>query len=145
MDISKYAVGPESYDPLSRMQISKFFSSHAPGKKDECDNLAAKLLGGTVSATPMQGGSSYTVERDETFKVVQFRFSKLDMERMGHIEKIYVNFVPQCVYHGMLDSLHVYIWDRVPGPAFCRVRRDMFTMNDDSDQRLMQAVQDFAR
>ena len=143
--IAKYAVGPESYDILSQVQISNFFSSNTSSTRDQCDDLAAKLLGGPVSATPIQGGNSYTVEGKEVPKVVQFRSSQLDMAKLGLVQQVYLEFVPQCVYHGALESLHVYIWNRVPGPAFCRVRQQMFTSDIDVDQRLRQTVQDFAR
>lgn len=144
MDVAKYAVGPEGYDILSRVQISNFFSSNAC-TKHQCDDLAAKLLGGPVSATPIQGGNSYTVERKEATKVVQFRTSQLDMAKLGLVQQVYLQFVPHCVYHGALESLHVYIWDRVPGPAFCRVRSQIFTSDIDMEQRLSQTVQDFAK
>lgn len=143
MDAAKYAVGPESYDILSRAQISNFFSSNASRTRDQCNDLAAELLGGPVSATPIQGGNSYTVERKEATKVVQFRSLQLDMAKFGLAQHVYLDFVPQCVYHGPLGLLHVHVWNRVPGPAFCRVRRQMFTL--DMDQRLRQTVQDFAR
>ena len=135
MDIAKYAVGPESYNILSQVQIANFFSSNAPTTRDECDDLAAKLLGGSVSATTMQGGSSYTVERDEV-SVVQFRSLKLDMAKFGLARQVYRGFVPRCEYHGMLGSLHVYICERVSGPAFCRVRRQMFISDGGADERL---------
>ncbi|KAI0889306.1 uncharacterized protein GGS22DRAFT_196900 [Annulohypoxylon maeteangense] len=146
MDVSKYAVGPDSYDVLSRAQISKFFTANAPCTRDQCDELAGKLLGGPASATPMQGGSSYTVEREEAPKVVQFRDLPIDMNRFELVQQIYREFVPQCVYHGTLGSLHVYIWNRISGPAFCRVRREMFkTDAPGMEQRLRQTIQDFAR
>jgi hypothetical protein len=145
MDVSKYAVGPESYDILSQSQIFNFFSSNASGTRDECDNFAAELLGCPVSATPIQGGNSYTVENMDASKVVQFRSSQLDIAKLELAQQVYLKFVPRCVYHGTLGSLHVYIWGRVTGPAFCRVRRQMFTSDKGIDQRLKQTVQDFAR
>ncbi|KPM42263.1 hypothetical protein AK830_g4295 [Neonectria ditissima] len=144
MDVAKYAVGPESYYMLSQAQISDFFSSNASGTRDQCSDLAAELLGGPVSATPIQGGNSYTVERKEVCKVVQFRSSQLDMARLGLVQQVYLDFVPRCVYHGSLGFLHVYVWNRVPGPAFCRVRRQMIALDIGVDQRLRQTVQDFA-
>ncbi|KAI0455010.1 hypothetical protein F5B21DRAFT_514340 [Xylaria acuta] len=145
MDIAKYAAGPESYVILSRVQVSNFFSSNTSGTRDQCNALAAKLLGGPVSATPIQGGSSYTVEREEAPKVVQFRSSQLDMAKLELAQQVYLDFVPQCVYYGTLGSIHVYVWNRVPGQAFCRVRRRMFTSDMGVDQRLRQTVEDFAR
>jgi hypothetical protein len=145
MDVAKYAVGPESYDILSRVQISNFFSSHASCTKSQCDHLAAQLLGGPVSATPIQGGTSYTVERNDAPQVVQFRSLQLDMTKLELAQQVYLDFVPECLYHGALNTVHVYIWDRVAGPAFCRVRRQMFTSDIDNGQRLKRTVQDFAR
>jgi hypothetical protein len=143
MDVTTFAAGPESYDRLSQAQISIFFSSNTTATREECDKLAAELLEGPVSATAIQGGTSYTVQRHQARQVVQFRSSELDMIRLRLIQQVYDKFVPRCLYHGLLGSLHVYIWDLVSGPAFCRVRREMFTI--DAEQRLSQTVQDFAR
>ena len=143
MDVAVFAAKPESYDRLSRAQISMFFSSNTSATKEQCDKRAAELLGGPVLATPIQGGTSYTVQRHQVRKVVQFRASKLDMIHLGLIQQVYDKFVPYCLYYGLLGSLHVYIWDWVSGPAFCLVRREMFTL--DAEQRLSQTVQDFAR
>ncbi|KAH6712140.1 hypothetical protein BKA61DRAFT_80474 [Leptodontidium sp. MPI-SDFR-AT-0119] len=143
MDVATFAARPESYDRLSRAQISTFFSSNTSATREQCDKLAVELLAGPVSTTPIQGGTSYTVQRQQVRKVVQFRASKLDMVHLGIIQQVYDKFVPRCLYHGLLGSLHVYIWDWVSGPAFCRVRREMFTL--DAEQRLSQTVQDFAR
>lgn len=142
MDVAVFAAKPESYDRLSRAQIVNFFSK-ASVTREQCDELAAELLGGPVSTTPIQGGSSYTVLRHQIDKVVQFRDSKLDMVRLGLIQEVYDKFVPRCLYHGLLGCLHVYIWDWVSGQAFCRVRREMFTL--DAEHRLSRTVQDFAR
>ncbi|KAI1779168.1 hypothetical protein F4818DRAFT_241234 [Hypoxylon cercidicola] len=142
MDIATFAAKPESYDRLSEAQILTFFSNTST-TREQCDKLAAELLRGPVSRTPVQGGTSYTVQRQQVRKVVQFRAFKLDMERLGLIHQVYDKFVPRCQYHGPLGSLHVYIWNWVSGPAFCRVRREMFT--SDAEQRLCRTVQDFAR
>lgn len=143
MDVAAFAAKPESHDRLSRAQIFIFFSSNTSATKEQCDMLAAELLGGPVSATPIQGGSSYTVHRHQVRKVVQFRDSKLDMIRFGLIKQVYDQFVPRCLYHGLLGTLHVYIWDRMSGSAFCQVRREMFAL--DAERRLSQTVQDFAK
>ncbi|KAI0188087.1 hypothetical protein F4808DRAFT_454269 [Astrocystis sublimbata] len=108
MDIAKYAVGPQSYDILSRAQISTFFASNPSVTRNQCDDLAAALLGGPIAATPIQGGNSYTVKREEASKY-------------GLAQQIYFNFVPQCVYYGVLGALYIYVCDRVSGTAFCRV------------------------
>lgn len=140
MDVAKYAVGPESYDVLSRTQISNFFSPNASVTRDQCDELAAEVLGGPVSATPIQGGNSYTVEKEAAPKIVQFRSLELNMAKLRLAQQVYLEFVPQCVYYGTLGSIHVYVWNRVPGPAFCRVRRQMFTLDVGMKQRLKQTV-----
>jgi hypothetical protein len=143
MDVATFAAGPESYDRLSQAQISIFFSSNTTVTREECDEVAAGLLEGPVSATAIQGGTSYTVQRHQAHQVVQFRSSELNMIRLILIQQVYHKFVPRCQHHGLLGSLHVYIWDLVSGPAFCRVRREMFTV--DAEQRLSQTVRDFAR
>jgi hypothetical protein len=143
VDVATFAAKPESYDRLSRAQIASFFSSNISATREQCDKHAAELLGGPVSATPIQGGTSYTVQRRQVRKVVQFRASKLDIIHLGLIQQVYGKFVPRCLSHSLLGSLHVYIWDWVSGPAFCRVRREMFIL--DAEQRLSQTVQDFAR
>lgn len=90
-------------------------------------------------------GNSYTVERNEVPKIVQFRSSQLDMAKLKLAQQIYLEFVPECVDYGTLGSLHIYIWNRVSGPAFCRVRQHMFISDTGADPRLRQAVHDFAR
>ncbi|KAI1318807.1 hypothetical protein F5Y16DRAFT_391573 [Xylariaceae sp. FL0255] len=145
MDIAKYAVGPQSYDILSRAQISTFFASNASVTRNECDDLAAELLGGPVNATPIQGGNSYTVEREEAGKVVQFRSSQLDMAKFGLAQQVYSDFIPRSIYQGPLGSLHIYVCDRVSGTAFCRVRQQMFNSETGLDKRLRQTVQDLAK
>jgi hypothetical protein len=82
MDVSRYAAKPEAYDALSAYQIAKFFKEHGLAR-DEIDCFAANLLGSPVSATPVQGATSYTVSGDEAAQVVQFRGSQLPMR---HIE-----------------------------------------------------------
>lgn len=145
MDVAKYAVGPESYDNLSRHQVSEFFSANTSCTLEQCNDLAAKLLGGPVSATPIQEGGSYTVEAEGAIQVVQFRSRPLDIAQFEQIQQIYRNFVPRCQYHDTLASLHVYLWDRVPEPAFCRIRRHMFKLNIGMEERLEQAVEDCAK
>jgi hypothetical protein len=142
MDVTTFAAGPESYDPLSQAQISNFFSSNNSVTREQCDKLAVELLGGPIFPTAIQGGTSYTVQRNQFHQVIQFRALDLDIIRLGLIQRVYDKFVPRCLYHGLLGTLHFYIWDLVSGPAFCRVRREMFTV--DAEQRLSQTVQDIA-
>lgn len=149
MDISMYAAGPDSYDNLSAFQISQFFERHAPTTRDDCNRLAADILGSSVTPTPVQGTTSYTVSAigsDQATKVVQFRSKMLDMELIGLARQSYGDFVPKCKTHStMLGDVYVYVWDLVPGTAFCRVRRQFMTLDSEMEQRLFQTVSDFAR
>jgi hypothetical protein len=144
-DISRYAAKPGSYDRLSAFQISKFFKRHDSTTKDECNRVAADILKSPVSPTPIQGVTSYTVAADseQVLKVIQFRSLKLNIELVEYARQSYKDFVPSCEYYGMLGDVHMYEWDLVPGPAFCRVRHQFLTLG--SQERLRQTVQDFAR
>ena len=144
-DISRYAAKAGSYDRLSAFQISKFFIRHGSITKDECNRVAADILQSTVSPTPIQGATSYTVAADseQVPKVIQFRSIKLNIELVDYARQSYKDFVPNCEYYGMLGDVHMYGWDLVPGPAFCRVRHQFLTPG--LQERLRLTVQDFAR
>jgi hypothetical protein len=145
MDIAKYAATAESYDPLSVSQISQFFERHESTTKDDCNRMAANILKSTVSPTPIQGAQSYTVTADSSLipKVIQFRSLELNIELIEYARRSYNGFVPYCEYYGMLGDVHMYVWDLVPGPAFCRVRHQFLTPG--MQHRLRRTVQDFAR
>ncbi|KAI1389175.1 uncharacterized protein F4822DRAFT_429788 [Hypoxylon trugodes] len=145
MDISRYAVGPESYDKLSTYQISQFFERHKRAKRNGFNSHAADILASTVSPTPMQGGSSYTVKADSNrvHKVVQFRYEKLDMKAIEQARQSYPDFIPVCESHSVYGDVFVYVWNLVPGPAFCRVRRQFLAPG--MEQQLRRTVQDFAK
>jgi hypothetical protein len=144
-DISRYAAKPDSYDRLSTFQISQFFKRHESTTKDDCNRVAAEIIKSPVSPTPIQGAQSYTVAADsgQVPKVIQFRSLKLNIELVEPARQSYRNFVPNCEYQGIIGGIYVYLWDLVPGPAFCRVRREFHTLG--MQQRLRQTVQDFAR
>ena len=144
MDVSRYAAKPEAYDALSAYQIAEFFTKHGLAR-DEIDHFAANLLGSPVSATPVQGATSYTVSGDEAAQVVQFRRSRLSMKRIEVARQLYGDFVPECKSQGMFGPVHVYVANLVPGPAFCRVRSQFFSPAPTMEQCLQQTVQDFAR
>jgi hypothetical protein len=78
MDVARFAAKPESYDRLSLAQISTFFSSNTSATREQCDGYAAKLLGGPVSATAIQGGSSYKMNRNFN-KFVDFMSLELEV------------------------------------------------------------------
>ena len=144
MDVSRYAAKPEAYDALSAYQIATFLEKHGLAR-DETDSFAANLVGSPVSATPVQGGSSYTVSGDEVAQIVQFRGSQLPMRHIEVAQQLYGDLVPECTYRGMFGNVHVYTASLVPGPAFCRVRNQFFSPVPTMEQRLQQTVQDFAR
>jgi len=144
MDISRYAANPEAYDTLSAYQITKFFDKHGLAR-NEVDCFAANLLGSPVSATLVQGATSYTVSGDEAAQVVQFRSSQLPMRHIEVAKQLYRDFVPECKSRGMFGPVYVYVANLVPGPAFCRVRSQFFSSAPTMEQRLQQTVQDFAR
>jgi len=144
MDVSGYAAKPEAYDALSAYQIAKFFNELGLAR-DEIDHFAATLLGSPISATPVQGATSYTVSGDEVAQVIQFRRSQLPMRQIEVASQLYGDFVPECKSQGMFGPVHVYVADLVPGPAFCRVRSRFFSPAATMEQRLQQTVQDFVR
>ena len=144
MDVSRYAANPEAYDALSAYQIAKFFKEHGLAR-DDVDHFAANLLGSPVSATLVQGATSYTVSGTEAAQVVQFRGSPLPMNLVELARQLYGDVVPECKSRGMFGPVNVYVADLVPGPAFCRVRRQFFSPVPRMEQRLRQTVQDFAR
>jgi hypothetical protein len=141
MDISQYAVRPEEIDALSAAQNSILFRRHKFVTKEECNDAAANITGSTVSPTPIQGSTSYTVTAGT--KAVQFRHSALNLEIMEQARKTYGSFVPICKSRGMLAEVHVYEMDLVPGVAFSRARRQL--VSPGMEERLLRTVQDFAR
>jgi hypothetical protein len=143
MDVSGYAAKPEVYNSLSAYQIAESCNEHGFAR-DEIDHFAAKLLGSPVSATPVQGATSYTVFGDKAGQVVQFRRSQLPMKKI-EVARQDGDFVPECESQGMFGPFHVYVANLVPGPAFCRVRSQFFSPAPTMEQRLQQTVQDFAR
>lgn len=149
MDISKYAAEAKSYDRLSAFQISQFFQRHGPTTINDCNQLAADILSCPVSPTLVQGANSYTVAAADSNlapEVVQFRSKKLDMGLIELARQSYGDFVPNCKPHGtMLGDVHVYVWDLIHGPAFCRVRRQFLALDVGMEQHLYRTVEDFAR
>ncbi|CAI6049100.1 unnamed protein product [Clonostachys chloroleuca] len=107
MDVSRYAANPEAYDKLAAYQITKFFNEHGLNR-DEIDHFAANLLGSPVSATLVQGATSYTVSCDEVAQVVQFRHTQLPMNFIELARQLYGDFVPECKSRGMFGPVHVF-------------------------------------
>ncbi|KAK3998380.1 hypothetical protein QBC44DRAFT_363917 [Cladorrhinum sp. PSN332] len=111
---------------LSRMQIERFFHQN----------------NSSVTATPSQGGSSYTVEGGNV--VVQFRVphSTLDMDLLQSIEQTYQGFVPHHEYQGQLGQLSVYTMNNIGG-ACMYLARDELLSNDSYLLRV--TLDDYAR
>lgn len=148
MDISQYVVGAEGIDALSAYQISNFFRLHQSFTKDDCDSMAGRIIGCSVTPTLVQGQTSYTVEaasadRPSAAKVVQFRRSPLSLDMMEQARQTYTGFVPSCNAAGTLGDVYVYEMDLVTGLAFSRARHPLFGCL--SEQRPARTVQDLAR
>jgi hypothetical protein len=145
MDISQYAVNAESIDALSIYQITNFFRRHESITKDDCNRIAASIIGSPVSSTLVQGVSSYTVAADNNQppKVVQFRDSALNLELLNQARQTYGKFVPNCKPCDKLADVYIYEMDLVPGVAFSRVRHQLLAPR--MENRLLRTVQDFAR
>lgn len=145
MDISQYAASAEDIDVLSVYQIKNFFRLHTSITKNDCDCAAEKIVRCLVTPTPVQGETSYTVAASTSPlpKVVQFRLSTLDLDVINRARQTYGDFVPNCKSSGMLADVHIYMMDLVPGVAFSRARRQLFS--SPVEQHLLRTVQDFAR
>jgi hypothetical protein len=145
MDISQYAVVAKSIDALSTYQITNFFRRHKFITEDDCNRTAARIIGGPVSSTLVQGESSYTVAADTNYprKAVQFRDSALNLELVNQARQTYEEFVPNCKPCDNLADVYIYKMDFVPGVAFSRVQRQLLAPR--METRLLRTVQDFAR
>ncbi|KAH9922906.1 uncharacterized protein B0H18DRAFT_878915 [Fomitopsis serialis] len=127
---------------LTRYQVKNFFSENNRPTQDQCDRYAAKATGKQPTATPVQGGSSYTVVGAEL--VVQFRAENapLDLEFLRHVEKAYAGFVPWHTDSGKLGNLHVYMMRNVGGVSMYLARDSLYANNC---YLLRQTLLDFAR
>lgn len=72
--------------------IADFFKEIKSVTKKDCDNLAARIVGGSVQPSSLQGSTSYTVvAADGAGPVVQFRADNaaLDLGLLRHVEETY--------------------------------------------------------
>ncbi|KAK4141303.1 uncharacterized protein C8A04DRAFT_39239 [Dichotomopilus funicola] len=106
---------PPNIAALSEYQIRSFFNQNDSVTREQCDAEAQRFTGQPVTATPSQGGTSYTVEGGDV--VVQFRVptSTLDMVFVRDIERTYQGFVPRHEYQGQLGQVHIYTMNNVGG------------------------------
>ncbi len=151
MDISQHALKPEAVYEQTRRSIALFFRRYDNTNitREDCDRLAASILGGPVSPTLVQGDTSYTVivsssDQEARTKVVQFRPMEIGMgyhefARLSYGEAL----VPDCKLRGTLGYVDAYVLDRVPGRAFRLVARQLLA--PDGEQRLRRTVEDLAR
>jgi hypothetical protein len=129
---------------LSKYQISTFFSENASSTQQQCDQEAERLTGMSVHATPVQGGSSYTVVSDDETCVVQFRSSRfaLDIDLLQCVEQAYMGFMPRHQWVGYLGELYVYTMGNVGGISMYLARNQLCKNNF---ALLRRTVSDFAR
>ena len=132
---------------LSKIQISSFFEKNSPITQAQCDQEAARIIGGPVVASLVQGGTSYTVVAaafDNKTSVVQFRNedSAFDLDLLRCVEKVYSGFAPRHYSAGNLGALLVYTMDNVGGTAMYLAREQLHM----SDYALLrETLQDYAR
>ncbi len=127
---------------LSQYQIRRFFQENASVTQQQCNAMAQKITGQSVTATACQGGTSYTVEGGEA--VVQFRApnSALDMDLLQSIEQAYQGFVPQHEYRGQLGPVSVYAMNNVGGTSMYQARTELQSNNY---RLLRHTIDDYAR
>ena len=127
---------------LSQYQIRRFFEENTSVTLQQCDELAQQLAGRSVTPTPSQGGTSYTVEGGNV--VVQFRApnSPLDMKLLQGIEQAYAGFVPGHRYQGDFGGLIVYTMDNMGGSCMYLARTEL---QDNNHHLLRSTIDDYAR
>ncbi|KAI0426091.1 hypothetical protein F5Y09DRAFT_76670 [Xylaria sp. FL1042] len=136
----------EDLRALSQKQIADFFEGNKSVTKKDCDDLAARIVGGPVEPSGLQGATSYTVvAADDAGPVVQFRPANnaFNLDLLRHVEETYgLRFVPRHEYVGMLGHVYVYKMSYIGGvSAF--LTRDQFRA--DGGRLLRIALKDFAR
>ena len=134
---------PPNIAALSRMQIARFFEQNDLSvTREQCDAEAQRLTNQPVTATPSQGGTSYTVEGGNNL-VVQFRLpnSTLDTDLLQSIEKAYCGFVPHHEYRGRLGEVSVYTMNNIGGTCMYLARDELLR----NDSFLMFTLDDYAR
>lgn len=134
--------------------IEKIFESTS-STRDACDERAASLVGGKITAVPIQGNCSYTVyggPEDEF--VVQFRLEQLplNLETATLAHQVHGKSAPLTTYHGLLGDpndrpVFVYTLSRIPGVNYLE-----FHLADENDENSEEAtvirktlVEDLAR
>lgn len=114
---------------LSRLQIRSFFEENTSVTQQQCNAEAQRITGQPVTATPSQGGTSYTVEGGGT--VVQFRVpsSPLEINLLRSIEQAYGVFVPRHEYRGKLGQVNVYEMNNMGGTCMYLARDELQSNN----------------
>ncbi|KND87491.1 hypothetical protein TOPH_07899 [Tolypocladium ophioglossoides CBS 100239] len=104
--------------------INDFFASHAPVTRQECDEIAASLVGRPVNPVLIQGSFSYTVIAGaQQSKIVQFRDanSDLDTQILDLAQRIHGQLVAAYTFHGRVGQsspLTIYSMEKLPGTPY---------------------------
>ncbi|GAB1311741.1 hypothetical protein MFIFM68171_01951 [Madurella fahalii] len=111
---------------LTAFQISRFFSANGRPTQQECDKLAQHITGQSIMPAPVQGGSSYTVIAGDY--VIQFRAPNavLNLEFLGHVEKVYHGFMPCHSDISTIGELFVYKMRNVGGVSLYLARNRLY-------------------
>lgn len=131
---------------LAQMQIQSFFEVNDRISQQECNEEAARITGGTVQPTAVQGASSYTVNATagKTSTVVQFRLpdSPLPMVMLQIVEQSYKGFTPHHRDMGMFKGLPVFTMTDIGGVSMYLARPQLHKNNC---HLLHETLKDYAR
>ncbi|KAI1122558.1 hypothetical protein F5Y10DRAFT_270998 [Nemania abortiva] len=136
----------EDLRALLQKQIADSFEGNKSVTKKDCDDLAARIVGGPLEPSSLQGATSYTiVAADGAGPVVQFRPAgdAFNLGLLRHVEETYgLRFVPRHEYVGMLGHVYIYKMSYIGGVS-ALLTRDQF--REDGGRLLRIALKDFAR
>lgn len=132
---------------LAQMQIQTFFEANDHISQQECNEEAARLSGGVVQPTKVQGASSYTVTATTDGKssaVVQFRLadSPLPMAMLHLVEQSYRGFTPHHCDMGKFKGLPVFTMTDIGGVSMYLARPQL---HKSSCHLLHETLKDYAR
>ncbi|QKX56544.1 uncharacterized protein TRUGW13939_03649 [Talaromyces rugulosus] len=138
MDVEPYS---------AESSIASFFAAHAPVTREQCDEYAVHLAGGTATAVPIQGSFSYTVMAgDGKTKIIQFRDPSSDLDRkvLDLAGRVHQGIVPSYTFHGLFcDRLPVYAMEKLSGTPYVYVKH-IDPLSDTSSEHST-TVGDFAK
>ncbi|KAL7923098.1 hypothetical protein ACQKWADRAFT_320418 [Trichoderma austrokoningii] len=137
----------KSLEDLTKMLINHFFKENTGVTQAECDEWAAKAVGGPVRASPFQFSYvSYNVEAvDGAAKVLQFRapMSSLDVGIAKAAEAAYGHRFVLCHHDaGTFRGLHAYTMNDLGGECLYLARDQL---RADDGRLLRNTLEDFAQ